>query len=54
MARNFSLASLLDLSKPGAIWRILAIVFAILNLKSLPFVWHVSLRAVPPQYWPLS
>lgn len=28
---------------PGGIWRILAIVFALGNLKNLPFVWHVCL-----------
>lgn len=37
------LSTLLGLSAPGGIWRILAIVFALLNLKSLPFVWHVSI-----------
>ena len=23
-------------------WKVLAIIFALLNLKSLPFAWHVS------------
>jgi hypothetical protein len=32
----------LGISAPGGIWRILAIFFALLSLKSLPFVWHVS------------
>jgi len=27
---------------PGGGWRILAIVLALVNLKSLPFMWHVS------------
>lgn len=31
----------LGISVPGGIWRILAIFFALLSLKSLPFVWHV-------------
>lgn len=29
-------------SAPGGIWRILAILFALINLKNLPFLWHVS------------
>ena len=33
----------LGISAPGGVWRILAIVFALLSLKSLPFVWHVRL-----------
>jgi putative effector of murein hydrolase LrgA (UPF0299 family) len=32
----------LGISAPGGIWRILAIFFALLSIKSLPFVWHVS------------
>jgi hypothetical protein len=31
----------LGISAPGGVWRILAIFFALLSLKSLPFVWHV-------------
>ncbi|MCJ1288397.1 hypothetical protein MMC26_007754 [Xylographa opegraphella] len=42
-ATKLRLGSILALSQPGSIWRILAIVFAILNLKSLPFAWHVRL-----------
>ncbi|KAJ9641800.1 hypothetical protein H2199_005013 [Coniosporium tulheliwenetii] len=34
------LSTVLGLSAPGGIWRVLAILFALLNLKSLPFVWH--------------
>jgi hypothetical protein len=30
------------ISAPGGVWRILAIFFALLSIKSLPFVWHVS------------
>ncbi|KAI4758952.1 hypothetical protein E4T52_01802 [Aureobasidium sp. EXF-3400] len=30
----------LGISAPGGVWRILAIFFALLSLKSLPFVWH--------------
>ena len=26
---------------PGGVWRILAILFALANLKNLPFMWHV-------------
>ncbi|KAG9513371.1 4HBT like protein, partial [Aureobasidium melanogenum] len=28
------------ISAPGGVWRILAIFFALLSIKSLPFVWH--------------
>jgi hypothetical protein len=27
---------------PGGVWRIVAILFALANLKNMPFVWHVS------------
>ncbi|THW77948.1 hypothetical protein D6D17_10295 [Aureobasidium pullulans] len=30
----------LGISAPGGVWRILAIFFALLSVKSLPFVWH--------------
>lgn len=33
----------LSFSAPGGIWRILAILFALINLKNLPFLWHVSI-----------
>ena len=39
--------SLTGLSQPGGIWRLLAIVFALLNLKSLPFGWHVRAHQTP-------
>jgi hypothetical protein len=26
---------------PGGVWRLLAIIFALMNFKNLPFVWHV-------------
>jgi len=44
----------LGISAPGGIWRILAIFFALLSLKSLPFVWHVSdsLPLSPPSSKP--
>jgi hypothetical protein len=32
----------LGISAPGGVWRIIAILFALLSIKSLPFVWHVS------------
>ena|SRR5204862_5850956 len=32
---------ILGLSSPGSRWKLAAIVLAILNLKNLPFVWHV-------------
>ncbi|KAI4715712.1 hypothetical protein E4T48_08082 [Aureobasidium sp. EXF-10727] len=31
----------LGISAPGGVWRILAIFFALLSIKSLPFVWHL-------------
>ena len=33
---------LFGLSTPGSVWRLLAVLFALLNLKSLPSAWHVS------------
>ena len=36
------LSTVLGLSAPGGVWRLIALFFALLNLKSLPFVWHVS------------
>jgi hypothetical protein len=32
----------LGISAPGGVWRIIALFFALLSIKSLPFVWHVS------------
>ena len=32
----------LGLQAPGGTWRALALLLVLLNLKSLPFVWHVS------------
>lgn len=37
----------LGISAPGGIWRILAVFFALLSIKSLPFVWHVSKPPLP-------
>jgi hypothetical protein len=34
-------------SAPGGIWRILAILLALVNLKNLPFVWHVRIPFYP-------
>lgn len=36
------------ISAPGGVWRILAIFFALLSIKSLPFVWHVSFTNTLP------
>lgn len=33
------------------IWKVIALLFALLNLKSLPLMWHVSL--VPNPFLPL-
>ena len=34
-------AKALGFNVPGGIWRLLAIFLAVVNLKNLPFVWHV-------------
>lgn len=34
-------ARYLGVSAPGGFWRILAITFALINVKTLPFAWHV-------------
>lgn len=47
MAYIDSLFSTLGL-KSFRLWRILAIFFALLNLKQLPFVWHVCTQLEPP------
>ncbi|MCJ1305211.1 hypothetical protein MMC08_008025 [Hypocenomyce scalaris] len=52
----------LGLSTPGVPWRLLAIIFALLNLKNLPFVWHIRLFSAllqhillrPPNHAPLT
>lgn len=33
----------IGMSTSGGIWRLLAIAFALLNVKNLPFVWHVGI-----------
>ncbi|KAJ4287641.1 hypothetical protein N0V90_012344 [Kalmusia sp. IMI 367209] len=35
------LAKWSGVNAPGGVWRLLAILFALSNLKSLPFVWHL-------------
>jgi len=35
------LAKWAGVNAPGGIWRLLALLFALTNLKTLPFVWHV-------------
>lgn len=44
---------LLGIGSPGGIWRLLALVSVFLNLKTVPFVWHIRLfRAlVYHLYW---
>jgi hypothetical protein len=43
---------LLGTGVPGNMLRLLAVAFALLNLKNLPFVWHVSLALPPsPSHW---
>lgn len=36
------LIRILGVQAPGGIWRFLFIILALLNLKNLPFIWHVS------------
>lgn len=33
----------------GRMWALLAVAFALLNFKNLPFVWHVRLKNPLPQ-----
>ncbi|KAI9700117.1 MAG: hypothetical protein M1836_002651 [Candelina mexicana] len=40
---SLKLFSSLKPTSPTAVWRLLAIIFALLNLKALPFVWHLRL-----------
>ena len=35
------LSSMLGVRKPGGYWRLVAMILALLNLKSLPLAWHV-------------
>lgn len=42
---RLNIRELMDISKPGGYWKVAALVFALLNLKSLPFAWHVCLFA---------
>lgn len=37
------IARALGINVPGGIWRLLAVLLALINLKNLPFVWHVCL-----------
>lgn len=46
-SREF-LAKWSGISAPGGVWRMLAILLALVNLKNLPFVWHVR----PPVSFP--
>jgi len=41
MAWSINLREYLDPRQPGGMWRLLFLVLALLNLKSLPFGWHV-------------
>ena len=39
----------LGFSGTAGLWKFLALLFALLNLKSLPLAWHVSLASSSPQ-----
>ncbi|KAF2728193.1 hypothetical protein EJ04DRAFT_504474 [Polyplosphaeria fusca] len=41
-SRNF-LLKWSGITAPGGVWRIIAIIFALANLKSLPFAWHLRI-----------
>jgi hypothetical protein len=43
-----SLVKATGYGSPGGVWRICAILLALVNLKNLPFVWHVSLHTLLP------
>jgi hypothetical protein len=49
--KNFllSLIKATGYEAPGGVWRIIAILLALANLKNLPFVWHVRLSHFSPQ-----
>ena len=44
-----SLRTKLGFSGRAGFWKFLALLFALLNLKSLPLAWHVSLASSSPQ-----
>lgn len=47
------LAKWTGVNAPGGVWRILALLFALMNFKNLPFVWHVrSLASIAPSCKP--
>ncbi|GME60980.1 putative 4hbt like protein [Neofusicoccum parvum] len=37
------LSRVLGVSAPGGVWRLIALVLAAVNLKNLPFMWHIRL-----------
>jgi hypothetical protein len=41
------IARTLGVNVPGGIWRLLAVFLAVVNLKGLPFVWHVRTLLFP-------
>lgn len=41
------IARALGVNVPGGVWRLLAIAFALVNLKNWPFVWHVCISHIP-------
>ncbi|OJD31493.1 capsule polysaccharide biosynthesis protein [Diplodia corticola] len=42
------LSRLLGISAPGGTWRLIALILAAINLKNLPFMWHVSITTSIP------
>jgi hypothetical protein len=42
-----TLAKWTRFNEPGGLWRIAAILLALVNVKNLPFVWHVRLATQP-------
>ncbi|KZF20739.1 hypothetical protein L228DRAFT_178230 [Xylona heveae TC161] len=41
----------LSLDGTGSVWKILAVIFALLNIKSLPFVWHLRVFSALGQHF---
>ena len=51
MALNLTLEALrnqLGFSGQAGLWKFIALVFALLNLKNIPFAWHVSASPITP------
>ena len=51
MALSLTLEALrnqLGFSGQAGLWKLITLVFALLNLKNIPFAWHVSASPITP------